>query len=108
MSRGPALGLAWRMAEVFKTDQAGETAQLFIQFVMMQHQQSLYALGKHPNTPPGAPPPNPKLARVFIDQLSMIRAKTEGNLSPEEERVLDSALSELRTKYAEVTGERSE
>jgi ABC-type Fe3+ transport system substrate-binding protein len=92
------------MAEVFRTDQAGETAQLFIQFVMMQHQQALFAMGKHPNTPPNAPPPNPKLARLFIDQLSMIRSKTEGNLSPEEERVIDSALAELRAAYATVTG----
>jgi ABC-type Fe3+ transport system substrate-binding protein len=90
------------MAEVFKTDQAGETTQLFIQFVMMQHQQALYALGKHPSAPPNAPPPNPQLARLFIDQLSMIRVKTRGNLSPEEERVLDSALAELRLKSAEA------
>jgi ABC-type Fe3+ transport system substrate-binding protein len=94
------------MAEVFKTDQAGEIAQLFIQFVMMQHQQALFALGKHPSAPPNAPPPNPQLAKLFIDQLSMIRTKTLGNLSPEEERVIDSALSELRLKYAE-TGQSS-
>jgi len=95
--------LACGMAEVFKTDQAGETAQLFIQFIMMQHQQALYALGKHPSAPPNAPPPNLQLARLFIDQLSMIRTKTLGNLSPEEERVINSALAELRQKYDEVT-----
>ena len=91
------------MAEVLKTDQAGETAQLFIQFVMMQHQQALYALGVHPSAPPNAPPPNLQLARMFIDQLSMIRTKTRGNISLEEERVIDSAIAELRQKYAEVT-----
>ena len=95
--------LACGMAEVLKTDQAGETAQLFIQFVMMQHQQALFALGKHPSAPTNAPPPNAQLAKVFIDQLSMIRVKTSGNLSPEEERVLDSALGELRLKYAEAS-----
>ena len=93
------------MAEVLKTDQAGETAQLFIQFVMMQHQQALFALGKHPSAPANAPPRNPKLARLFIDQLSMLRTKTEGNLSPEEERVMDSALAELRLKYVEFMDE---
>jgi ABC-type Fe3+ transport system substrate-binding protein len=91
------------MAEVFKTDQAGETVQLFIQFVMMQHQQALFAMGKHPSAPPNAPPPNPKLASLFIDQLSMIRSKTAGNLSPDEERVIDSALAELREKFNEAT-----
>jgi ABC-type Fe3+ transport system substrate-binding protein len=92
------------MPQVYKTDQAGETAQLFIQFVMMKHQQALFALGRHPNPPPQAPPSNPQLAKVFIDQLGMIKVKTQGNLSAEEDRVLDSVLSELRLKYSEVMG----
>lgn len=78
--------------------------QLFVQFVMMQHQQALFALGRHPNPPPSAPPPNHALAKAFIDQLAMIRSKTEGHLSVEEKRIIDSALSELRMKYVEVTG----
>ena len=46
-----------------QTDQAGELAQLFVQFVMMQHQQALFALGRHPSAPPNAPPPNLQLAK---------------------------------------------
>jgi hypothetical protein len=92
------------MAEVFKTDQSGEMTQLFVQFVMLQAQQTLFALGKHPNPPPNAPPANPALAKAFIDQLYMIREKTRVNLSPEEERVIDSALADLRLKYVEVSG----
>ena len=38
------------MAEVQKSTEAGEFTQLFIQFLMMQQQQALLALGKHPNT----------------------------------------------------------
>lgn len=92
------------MPQVQKTDQSGEMTQLFIQFVMMQHQQTLFALGRHPNPPPNAPPANPALAKAFIDQLGMLREKTRGNLTPDEERVLDTALGELRLKYVEVTG----
>jgi hypothetical protein len=92
------------MPQVQKTDQSGEMTQLFIQFVMMQHQQTLFALGKHPNPPPNAPPPNPALAKAFIDQLGMIREKTRGNLTPDEERVIDTALGELRIRYVEATG----
>jgi hypothetical protein len=90
------------MPQLQKTDQAGEMTQLFIQFVMMQHQQTLFALGKHPNTPPNAPPANQTLAKAFIDQLGMIREKTRGNLTGDEEKVIDSVLAELRAKYVEA------
>lgn len=91
------------MAEVFKTTDAGEMTQLFIQFVMMQHQQTLFALGRHPSPPPQAPPANLALAKAFIDQLGMIALKTHGNLNADEKRVLETALGELRMKYVEVT-----
>ncbi len=91
------------MAEVFKTTQTGETTQIFIQFVMMQHQQTLFALGRHPNPPPTAPPPNLTLAKAFIDQLIMIREKTAGNLTGDEQRILETALNELQQKYVEVS-----
>ena len=91
------------MPQVQKTDQSGEMTQLFIQFVMMQHQQTLFALGQHPSAPPNAAPPNLNLARVFIDQLGMLAVKTQGNLSPEETRVLESTLSDLRAKFVEAT-----
>ena len=93
----------WRMAEVIHTTDAGEMTHIFIQFVMMQHQQTLFALGRHPSPPPHAPPANHALAKAFIDQLAMIAAKTDGNLNADEQRVLETALGELRTKYVEVT-----
>jgi hypothetical protein len=87
------------MPQVVKTDLAGETTPLFIQFVMMQHQQALFALGQHPHRPPHAPPPNLALGKVFIDQLEMLRGKTRGNLTADEAKVLETALAELRVKY---------
>ena len=96
------------MPQVQKNDQSGEMTQLFIQFVMMQHQQTLFALGKHPSAPPNAPPPNAALAKAFIDQLGMIRAKTEGNLSLEETRVINNVLTELRSKYIETLSGEAE
>ncbi len=80
-------------------------AQLFIQFVMMQHQQTLFALGQHPNRPSNAPPPNSALAKMFIDQLGMIREKTRGNLSADESKVLETTLAELQMKYVQATEE---
>lgn len=104
----PPAGITFRfMPQLQKTDQAGELTQLFIQFVMMQHQQTLFALGRHPNPPPQAPPANPTLAKVFIDQLGMIREKTRGNLTSDEQNVLDTALGDLQLKYVEVTGDEA-
>lgn len=91
------------MAEVQKNTEAGEISQRFVQFIMMQQQQALLALGKHPNPPPGAPPSNLVLAKVFIDQLSAIREKTRGNLSKEELDLLNNVLAGLHLHYAEVS-----
>ncbi len=91
------------MAEVQTTTESGEATQLFIQFVMMQQQQALLALGKHPNPPPGLPPANLRLARVYIDQLAMIRIKTAGNLGAEEQQLLNSALASLQTAFLEAS-----
>ena len=86
------------MAEVQRTTESGETTQLFIQFVMMQSQQTLLALGQHRGATPGTPR-NVALAKIFIDQLAMIQTKTMGNLSIDEARVLANALDSLRQAY---------
>jgi Domain of unknown function (DUF1844) len=94
------------MAEVQKNTESGETTQIFIQFVMMQQQQALLAMGKHPSRPPGAPPSNLALAKIFIDQMTMIQTKTAGNLSQEEGRILEAALSTLQAVYVETLQEQ--
>jgi hypothetical protein len=42
-------------------------------------------------------------ARQSIDMLAVLEEKTKGNLSPEETRLLESALFELRMAFLEVT-----
>jgi len=42
-------------------------------------------------------------ARQTIDTLSLIAAKTKGNLSPSEDNFLQNSLYELRMAYVEVT-----
>lgn len=42
-------------------------------------------------------------ARQSIDMLAVLAEKTKGNLSPEETRLLDSALFELRMAFLEIT-----
>ena len=47
------------------------------------------------------PEPNPPLARHFIDMLSILLDKTQGNLSMEEKRMLENSLTELRFRFVQ-------
>jgi len=42
-------------------------------------------------------------ARQSIDMLSVLADKTKGNLTPAEQRMIDSALFELRMAFLEIT-----
>src|SRR6201995_1419901 len=91
------------MAEVQTNTQSGELSQRFIEFVMMQAQNAALFLGQIPNPQSGQPEVNLELARMFIDQLSMIQEKTRGNLSNEEATVLRNTLSNLQMAFVEVS-----
>jgi hypothetical protein len=43
------------------------------------------------------------LAHQDIDLLTLLQEKTKGNLTGEEERLLDQALYDLRMRYVEVS-----
>ena len=47
------------------------------------------------------PEPDLRLGRHTIDLLAMIQEKTKGNLSFDEQRLLDNSLTELRFRYLE-------
>jgi len=49
--------------------------------------------------------PNLDIARHAIDLLAMLQEKTKGNLSMEENRMLENTLTELRFRYVQVVGE---
>jgi hypothetical protein len=90
------------MAEVQTHTEAGEMTQIFIEFVMMQAQNAALFLGQIPNPRGGQPEVNLPLAKMFIDQLAVIAAKTHGNLNEQEAKVLDSALTQLEAAFMEV------
>jgi hypothetical protein len=90
------------MAEVQTSQQSGEMTRRFIEFVLMQAQQIALMLGQIPG-PNGQPmDPNLPVARIFIDQLEMIREKTRGNLTKEEEDVLTKVLADLQLAFVEA------
>jgi hypothetical protein len=91
------------MAEVQTSTQSGELSQRFIEFVMMHAQNAALFLGQIPNPKTGQGEVNLELAKMFIDQLSMIQEKTRGNLTIDEATVLKNTLSNLQMIYVEVS-----
>jgi hypothetical protein len=90
------------MAEVQNTNVSGEMSLRFIEFVQMHSQNAAFCLGKIPNPQTGKPSVNLGLARLLIDQLAAIAHKTRGNLSEDEEKVIQNALSNLQITYVEA------
>lgn len=76
----------------------GGDFSLFIQKIGMQ---GFYALGMIEI--PGQPLPEPNLTvcQAVIEDLRMLREKTQGNLSPGEEQTLDKFLSDLQFQFLE-------
>lgn len=93
------------MAEVQKNPiSSGEMTQRFIEFVMMQAQQAAMFLGRGPQAEAHHTEVNLQYARLFIDQLEMIREKTRGNLSDEETKILSGVLADLQLAFVETSG----
>jgi Domain of unknown function (DUF1844) len=91
------------MAEVQTSTYSGELAQRFIEFVMMQAQQASLFLGRIPNPQSGKTEVLLEPAKLFIDQLEMIREKTRGNLTNQESEILNSVLSDLEMAYVQAS-----
>ena len=85
------------------TQNNGQLAQRFIEFVMLQAQQAAFSLGKIPHPATGETTVNLEAARIFIDHLELIREKTRGNLSKDEETILNNILSELQLTFVQVS-----
>ncbi len=91
------------MAELQDAPESGEMAQRFIELVMMQAQNAAYALGQIPHPETNEAPVNIELARLFIDQLLVLRNKTRNNLSAEEQAILNNTISNLQMLFVEVS-----
>ncbi len=76
---------------------------LFVQLVTGHAQMALMLLGKLPNLHTNElEPVNLEAAKMFIDQLEMIEAKTKGNRTPEETSRLSELLNSVRLEFVTV------
>jgi hypothetical protein len=72
----------------------------FLDLVDLLCQQIALALGD-PRLGPGAPPPDLHVARVYIDLLAVLQEKTRGNLTPDEDALLEDLIYRFRMLYVE-------
>ncbi len=87
--------------------EAGKSAVSFGQFVGGFAYQTLVHLGKMPNPLTGETGIDLANAKYSIDLLGILKEKTQGNLTPEEEEQLSSILRDLRLTYVEASGKKN-
>ena len=75
---------------------------LFANMVVQQTNLALMLLGIVPNPETGQPMQDLDAAKMFIDQLEMLEAKTRGNLDKNEEKLLGQSLTTLRLAFVEA------
>ena len=63
--------------------------------------QALVKLGAMEDPLGKGPSENPAFARRLIDILDLLKDRTKGNLEPDEEKFLESCLTQLKSAYLE-------
>lgn len=77
---------------------------LFTQLVLMFHGAAMQQMGKIKNPVTDKIERDLTQAQFSIDMLDMMKDRTKGNLSPEEERFLQSLLQELKLNFVDEVG----
>lgn len=71
----------------------------FASFILSLATTAMVHLGEIPDPANGQRSGDVEAARQMIEIITMLRDKTQGNLGPEESRLLESLLYELRMKF---------
>jgi hypothetical protein len=71
----------------------------FNEFVILQAQNAGLFLGQIPHPQSGERTVNLRAAKSVIDSLEMLASKTRGNLTESEEKLLTTALQNLKPLY---------
>lgn len=74
---------------------------LFVNLVLIFQNAAMQQMGKVTNPMTGKIEKNLEQARFSIDMIDMLRSKTRGNISSELEKLLDTALTNLRMNYVD-------
>ena len=75
----------------------------FANFLLSISTSALIQLGEIQDPTTEGPSKNLPLAKQTIDLIAMFKEKTKGNLTPEEERMIENILYDLRMRYVRAT-----
>ena len=76
----------------------------FTMLITAMAQPALLYLGEIPHPETGQPALDLEGARIQIDMLDLLRVKCRGNLTPQEQQLLESVLYQLRMRYVARSG----
>ncbi|MCK5436762.1 MAG: DUF1844 domain-containing protein [Desulfobulbaceae bacterium] len=91
------------MSDEEKTNGSGGKCSLpevtFTSFVMSLNTSTLFHLGEIGEPGTGKKNKDPVLAKYSIDTLNMLHEKTKGNLTEDEDEMLQNILYDLKMRY---------
>lgn len=85
-----------------------KATQMFFSLIYSFQMQTMMHLGKIKNPVTDKIEVELPAAQATIDLIEMLAEKTKGNLSDEEKRFLDTAISDLKLNYVEESGKASQ
>lgn len=92
-----------KRGETFVMREPDEAGPLeFSTFLLGLASSALIHLGAQPNPETGSVQKDLVSARQTLDVLGMLREKTRGNLTADEERMFEALLADLRIRYVEA------
>mgnify|MGYP000215208961 FL=1 len=74
---------------------------LFVQLILQFQTSAMVGLGKLPNPITQKIEKDLEAAKLSIDMIDMIKAKTKGNLSDDEERLITQISKDLKLNYVD-------
>lgn len=86
------------------TDDKEKVEVRFSSFILMLGTTALQHMGEIPNPTSNKKEQNEELARLTVDTISMLKEKTQGNLTKEEETLILELEGNLHQKFAETFG----
>jgi len=89
-------------ADNTQKDEGRKQTMLFAQLIEILTQNAIMMLGGMQDRSGRQRPPDLNAAELMIDILEVVKVKTKGNLTREEEKMLSNTLYQLQTAFAEV------